>query len=344
MKLTAMNRTMKPKAGVWLFPFQLLLAVALSSTCPSPPPLVSDASSERLVDSQSGKPEVDVLDQRSKDGAAAHDSSQTAAPDMRTEGAEQPHDARRGDDGRGDGNPDAGALDGATSDASDGSCGGVVLTPSASVVLHPGDDIQAAVNAHPTGTSFLLSAGVYRMQTISPKNGNKFLGERTPDCRRLSFLNGSKLLTRFTKNGNNWLASGQTQRGQVVTVDGWQVCETGYPLCNNPEDLYFDDAPLSRVTSLSALGPGKWYFDYSSNAIYLANDPTGHKVEASVTAYAFHESGSNVAIQGLVIEKYAPPVQHAAVVGGSNWTFELQRRPALPYFSCLYDSGRSGHQ
>ena len=48
--------------------------------------------------------------------------------------------------------------------------------PEAVPVL-PGESIQAAVNAHPEGTPFLLRAGVHRGQSVIPKSDNQFVGE-----------------------------------------------------------------------------------------------------------------------------------------------------------------------
>ena len=45
------------------------------------------------------------------------------------------------------------------------------------IVLSPGQDIQAAVNAHPAGTTFRLTAGVYRNQRVVPKSGDTFIGD-----------------------------------------------------------------------------------------------------------------------------------------------------------------------
>ena len=49
-------------------------------------------------------------------------------------------------------------------------------SPSA-VQVAPGESIQAAVDAHPNGTSFVLKAGRHVRQSVRPKDGNAFLGE-----------------------------------------------------------------------------------------------------------------------------------------------------------------------
>jgi len=46
-----------------------------------------------------------------------------------------------------------------------------------SVTILPGQSIQAKVNAYPAGTQFLLKAGTYARQTVSPKSGDAFVGE-----------------------------------------------------------------------------------------------------------------------------------------------------------------------
>lgn len=50
-------------------------------------------------------------------------------------------------------------------------------TMPAGTALNPGDDIQAAVNTHPPGTTFVIRTGVHRRQTIRPKDGMTFVGE-----------------------------------------------------------------------------------------------------------------------------------------------------------------------
>jgi parallel beta-helix repeat protein len=49
--------------------------------------------------------------------------------------------------------------------------------PSNAVVIAAGASIQAAVDANPAGTAFLLSAGTYSGQTISPQSGDSFYGQ-----------------------------------------------------------------------------------------------------------------------------------------------------------------------
>jgi parallel beta-helix repeat protein len=76
--------------------------------------------------------------------------------------------------------------------------------------LSPGDDLQAAVDAAPAGTMFIIRQGVHRRQTIKPKDGMSFVGEAG------AVLDGEGMTPRAFR--------GQTVRG--VTIRGLRI--TGY--------------------------------------------------------------------------------------------------------------------
>ncbi len=189
----------------------------------------------------------------------------------------------------------------------------VPIVKGAEVVsLAPGDNIQFVVDANPPGTTFVFQPGVYRLQSVSTKDGDVF------DGQGVATLNGSKILSRFTQSGNAWVVDGQTHHGHVNT-DAY--CAPAFPRCNRPEDLYIDNVPMRHVDSLQAVKPGAWYFDYTQAKIYIGDDPTGRVVETSTAPVAITGNASNVTVRNLTIEKYATPLQYAAVGSdtGNGW-------------------------
>ena len=180
--------------------------------------------------------------------------------------------------------------------------------------IAPGEDIQIRVNAAPPGTTFLLKSGLHRLQTIVPRNGDTFLGETG------TVLSGARQLVTFTRSGSCWLTAGQTVKSRGAPGDA--PGRSGYPRCNYPEDLFLNDVPLLHVAGPSDVGPGKWHCDYAADRIYLGDDPTGKKVEVSVTPKAFTGSATDVTIRNLTIEKYANPTQQATVELGTGWIIE----------------------
>jgi len=193
---------------------------------------------------------------------------------------------------------------------------GVELTAQAMpVIIQPGQSIQAAVNANPAGTTFNIKTGLYRGQSISPKDGDVFMGEPG------AILNGAILLTNFVQQGSLWVATASVPEGQT----GVGQVEPGWEGSLYPSDLFFNDVALQHVLSQSAVVSGKWYVDYGHGKIYVADNPAGKIVEISITRVAFSGLASNVTIQGLVIEKYAIPAMMGAIgdqYPGSNWVVQ----------------------
>jgi hypothetical protein len=173
---------------------------------------------------------------------------------------------------------------------------------SQNVTIHPGDNIQRQVDQQASGTTFVFTSGVYRLQSITPKNGDSFIGDPG------AILTGAKLLSSFKPQGRSWVAV-----EHILPVNAPGKCLSDYPACAFPEDLFVDDVPLQRVASLSDVIPGMWYLDYDAGKIYLADNPSGRKIEISVTPHAFSGSASDVTIRGLTIEKYATAAQFAAI-------------------------------
>jgi hypothetical protein len=209
---------------------------------------------------------------------------------------------------------------------------GSALARAGTVTISPGANIPSIVNSSPAGTTFVISPGVYRLQTsINPQNGDVFTGPcAKPPCAASSqaILSGSHLLTSFTLSGGYYSAGGQTQQNTVTIPSA--DCNAGYAGCIYPEDLYFDGAPLIHVTSLSAVGTGSWYFNYATHTVYLSQNPSGHTVEVGAVPAAFAPGpANNVTIQDLTIEEFATPVMTGAVAGaytgygspsqGANW-------------------------
>jgi parallel beta-helix repeat protein len=209
---------------------------------------------------------------------------------------------------------------------------GSAFARAGTVTISPGANIPSIVSSSPAGTTFVISPGVYRLQTsINPQNGDVFTGPcAKPPCAAGSqaILSGSHLLTSFQLSGGYYSAGGQTQQNTVTIPSA--DCNAGYAGCIYPEDLFFDGAPLIHVTSLSAVGTGSWYFDYATHTVYLSQNPSGHTVEVGAVPAAFTPGpANNVTIQGLTIEEFATPVMTGAVAGaytgygspslGANW-------------------------
>jgi len=185
--------------------------------------------------------------------------------------------------------------------------------PAAAIAIEPGASIQAAVDRAGDGAAFCLKNGTHRIQAVRPRPNQRFYGEGR------TILNGSRLLTDFGRENNYWVARDQRQHGQRRGT-----CAREAAACNLPEGLFIDDVPLVQVLAKDDVGPGRFYFDHAAGDIYFADNPAGHKVEATVAAFAFESSAPGVLIRNLTIEKYASVAQKGAIQAqeAAGWAIE----------------------
>jgi Right handed beta helix region len=200
-------------------------------------------------------------------------------------------------------------------DAADVTAEAAAVVTAGSVRLPLGSNFQAAVNANPPGTRFVIARGIHRMQQVIPRDGDSFVGEPG------AIVSGARRLlpAGFRRDGARWFVTGQTQEGFTTgaTLPGFERDQ-------HPEELFVNGGRrLRHAASLADLGPGAWFFDYAADRIYLGEDPaTFTLIETSVTPFAFGGTGvRNVTIENLIVEKYASPYQRGAIGGDVNNRF-----------------------
>jgi parallel beta-helix repeat protein len=210
------------------------------------------------------------------------------------------------------------------------------LASWAQVILHPRDNVPKIVSSRPEGTTFIFTAGLYRLsEPIIPKNNDQFIGQTPcapPKDACQAIINGATVIGPLaTFDGTNYQVTGQRQQnpyGKDTTN-----CDRGWLACIRPEDLFFDSKPLRHLDSatLPTIGPGEWWFDYTNHIIYFHDDPSGHLVETSVAYMAIGGPANNVTIKYLTVEKFADLYPFGAIgqTQGANaltqeadWTVE----------------------
>jgi hypothetical protein len=185
--------------------------------------------------------------------------------------------------------------------------------------LEPGVDLRAQVASTPSGTTFCLEPGVYRITgPLMLKDGQKLIG--TGGSRR-AILSGARIV-RAEQQGSYWVITGQTSLGTSGQgTIGCRPVEDVDPkgLCVYTDQVFMNDSSLWQVGSLRELSSGEFFWDYATNVIYLADDPTGDKLEVSVTTGRI-SGGPHVGLENLVVEKFGSPYQGGAISASSNWT------------------------
>jgi hypothetical protein len=184
------------------------------------------------------------------------------------------------------------------------------------VDINPGENIQAAVDANPTNTTFCLQPGTHRVNNaVAPKAGNKFIGDGLG-----VIVSGRKVITGWAVTGSTWTATGD------LPPTGSAHGECKIAGCTLTEDVFRDGAPLLRVLSEAAVGPGKFYANYSANQLVVGDDPNGHLMEQNDAARLIAGTAANVTVKNLVLQGAANRAQTGAVgplgTTSSGWTIE----------------------
>src|ERR1700676_2957259 len=71
---------------------------------------------------------------------------------------------------------------------------------SATVAVGPSQPIQDLVERMPEGRTFLIQAGLHRLESVVPKNGDSFIGEPG------AILSGAIVIKSFERQGKYWTA------------------------------------------------------------------------------------------------------------------------------------------
>jgi parallel beta-helix repeat protein len=189
-----------------------------------------------------------------------------------------------------------------TPKSSDMSC------PAGAVNIAAGLSIQAYVDRSSPSTTFCIQPGLYRMQQISPKYRQVFIG--LPGA----VLNGAEIIANARPEGRYWVAA-----TPLVLSRPFGSCLKSRPRCNNPVRFFLDDRPLEPVGSLEDLQTGTVFHNIQARKIYLFDDPKGHTLEMAQRRYAFFSNGAkDVVVRGFVVEKYATPAQQGAIFGDED--------------------------
>lgn len=219
----------------------------------------------------------------------------------------------------------------------------VLACPAGSVVLKPGDNLQAIVNAHPPGTTYCLTAGIYRQVSIVPHARDTYVGAVGPSGERKSILNGSLVVSGFERSGANWRATVSLPPGNVVIDPRTEAgCEGDSPRCKYLNELFLDGRRLKHVARSVEVGPGTWFLDTGNSSVCMGDDPEGHVVELSVTPWAFNATlAPKVTLKNLVVEKYATNTQGSAIGPGCAVAWNLdgaEFRLNHSRAACIYGS------
>ena len=188
-----------------------------------------------------------------------------------------------------------------------------VTCPEEARAVWPSDDLQAELTAAGAGASICVKPGTYR-----PAVPLRPLPRQVLTFEDGALLSGARVVTGWRKDGQYWVLDGQTQDFSDAPWLRNHRCNDNPGACIY-EDLYRDDVPLEQSSTLEGLAADEVYFDSYGDHMYVAADPNGHEMEATVLTIGIDSTAPGVTIRGAVIEKMG---WLGVKVNGRGWTLE----------------------
>lgn len=189
--------------------------------------------------------------------------------------------------------------------------GALVVAPNGSD-SNPGSTSQPlatvaeAISRSPVGGTVVLRGGTYhqRFTIRKPVTIQNYPNEAV-------WFDGSQRVSGFVSDNGTWRKDGWT-----VQFDNSASFTRGsnaggfvnpeYPMAAHPDQVWIDGVAQQQVASRSAVEPGTFYVDYSSQRLYLGSDPAGQEVRASTLGRAIEIRAEDVQLRGFGVRRYAP--------------------------------------
>ncbi|MFZ6765165.1 carbohydrate-binding domain-containing protein [Pseudoroseomonas sp. WGS1072] len=176
------------------------------------------------------------------------------------------------------------------------------------VYIRPNDDINSIMKSSKDGDTFVFSSGIYKNVTIYPKNHQNFIGEEGV------VFDGSIPIKNWIFQNGFWCADGFPE-------PSFNHGEGRDGMAKFTEDLVVDGIPYQRVSALSALVAGAFY--YENGKVYIIDNPENKVTEALSTTTAFvGGTSTGVSLHNITVQKYASMAQRGAIDAHDtqNWT------------------------
>jgi hypothetical protein len=188
--------------------------------------------------------------------------------------------------------------------------------PDGGTLVKPADDLAAAVAASKNGDTICIQ-GVHRVQqALDPKSNQTWIGVTTD-----ATISGAQILSPWTQQNGFWVYTGPLAKNGPSTQLHYAGATECYDESALQDDVFWNDKRLFRVTKMTDLGktgplsndglvqpsvePGRFWFDYQGQAIWIDVDPTNASVDLAVASTIVDQKGTptNVTLENLTIEK-----------------------------------------
>jgi parallel beta-helix repeat protein len=183
----------------------------------------------------------------------------------------------------------------------------------------PGQNLPAAIRAASAGTTFCLSAGVYRIRSaVVMRSGDTIAGVSG------TVISGGRRVIGWRRVGSWWIARGAPARPTDAGQGSFPSLL--YAQSVYDDDLYLDHRPLWKVgvkvggtvigRASASRRTGAYFVDYDARTFRVGSDPAGHVLQTAVAPAGIVADGaSNVRIRDVSLTEFTGN----ALEAGRGW-------------------------
>jgi hypothetical protein len=185
----------------------------------------------------------------------------------------------------------------------------------------PLQTVGAAIARATSGGTIVMRAGSYHEGVTIPNNKSLTIQSYPKEA---AWFEGSSVVDNWVKTGAVWTSANWTAQFDSSptftfgapdgTSSAWQFVNPAYPMAAHPDQVWIGGVSQQQVASLSQVGAGKFFVDYSAHKLYLGSDPSSGTVRASDIAKAISIRGAGSTVRGIGVERFAPSVAHMGAV------------------------------
>lgn len=180
--------------------------------------------------------------------------------------------------------------------------------------------IQSAIKRAVSGGTIVLRAGGYH-EKLTIFDGKPLTVQSYPG--EAAWLDGSSVVDGWTQDGKLWSrtwdlvfdSSPTYSRGvKDNSEEHWNFVTPEHPMAAHPDQLWWDDKPLTQVETIDQVTATSFYHDEKNGVLYLGADPSGHVILASDLQRALSIRAAGTVIRGIGIRRFAPSVPDLGAV------------------------------
>ncbi|MGV8858331.1 right-handed parallel beta-helix repeat-containing protein [Rhodoglobus sp.] len=190
--------------------------------------------------------------------------------------------------------------------------------------------IKAAISRAAAGSTIVLREGQYT-ETVTIPDGTPLTVQSYPE--EAVWLDGSQVTEGWMLDGAHWSTPWNvvfdssptyTRGAEDNTEQHWNFVTEKHPLAAHPDQMWWDDKPLTQVGTLDELSSTSFFHDEDGGMLFVGADPTGHVVLASQLQRAVSIRAEGTVIRGIGIRRYSPSVPDygAVTIERPNVTLE----------------------